>query len=139
MSGIYIPDIKMPERCIDCPFMIPRDNDDCILQSAEANAKAETWDALRKGCPLIPVPDHGRLIDADAVHYVSGTTVSELDYVRKYHIDRMPTIIPAEGRLYDSLKRGLEQAISGECREEVVSADNESDKQEYLNRWGVAP
>lgn len=46
---------------------------------------------------------------------------------------------PAEERLYDSLKRGLEQAISGECREEIVSADNESDKQERLNRWGIAP
>lgn len=43
------------------------------------------------------LPPHGRLIDADAIHYiVGGTTVSDMDYVRKYHIDMMPTIIEAE-------------------------------------------
>ena len=34
-----------------------------------------------------------RLIDADAVHYIQGGTQPvEMDYVRKWHIDRMPTI-----------------------------------------------
>lgn len=63
MAGIYIPGMEIAEHCIDCPFMVIRDNDDCILQSEEANANFGSWDDMRKGCPLIPVPDHGDLID----------------------------------------------------------------------------
>lgn len=51
--GIYIKNIEMPTKCIDRPFMVSRDNDDCILQSEEANMKANTWDELKNGCPLI--------------------------------------------------------------------------------------
>ena len=51
--GIYIKDIAMPTRCIDCPFMVSRDNDDCILQSEEANLEAKTWGELKSSCPLI--------------------------------------------------------------------------------------
>ena len=35
--GLYIKNLKMSEHCMDCPFMVSRDNDDCILQSDEAN------------------------------------------------------------------------------------------------------
>lgn len=34
-----------------------------------------------------------KLIDADAIHYVMGSPdIDDLDYVRRYEIDRMPTI-----------------------------------------------
>lgn len=33
MSGVYIQGTKMPKHCMNCPFMVSRDNDDCILQS----------------------------------------------------------------------------------------------------------
>ena len=93
MSGVYIKGIKVAEHCMDCPFMVRRDNDDCILQSDEANANVWSWDDMRKGCPLISVPDHGRLIDADALSAVSAKRCGVINIA---HIDAAPTIIPAD-------------------------------------------
>ena len=40
--SVIVKGMKMPTRCIYCPFMVSRDNDDCIVQSEEANEKADT-------------------------------------------------------------------------------------------------
>lgn len=62
--GLYIKNLKISEHCMDCPFMVSRDNDDCILQSAEANENFENWEQMKAGCPLTEVPEpHGELID----------------------------------------------------------------------------
>lgn len=62
--------MEMPTKCLDCKFMIGGwDNDDCILQSAEQNEKAETWDDLKANCPLVEVPPHGRLILENGEEY----------------------------------------------------------------------
>ena len=64
--SILIKDMEKPKRCLVCPFMVSRDNDDCILQSDEANAKFNSWDDMKASCPLVEIPTpHGRLIDAD--------------------------------------------------------------------------
>ena len=60
--SILIKGLEMPKHCIDCPFMVSRDNDDCILQSAEANENFERWEQMKAGCPLVELPPHGRLI-----------------------------------------------------------------------------
>ena len=52
MSGIYIPNWEKPESC-----------DDCWAEYAY-----EICNSHSDSCPLISVPDHGRLIDADALH-----------------------------------------------------------------------
>lgn len=54
--SILIRGMEMPKRCLDCPFLITRDNDDCILQSDEANAKFEGWDDMKASCPLVELP-----------------------------------------------------------------------------------
>lgn len=120
MSGIYIKGMEMPTHCIDCPFMVSRDNDDCILQRDEANENFENWEQMKAGCPLIPVPDHGRLIDADALYEkflrlesesmsaLRTTSVGSVDEIKwsviltertcyKFDIVDAPTIIPASG------------------------------------------
>ena len=64
--SVIVKGMKMPERCIDCLFMISRENDDCIVQSATANELAVTWEDLKRDCPLVEIPEHhGRLIDVD--------------------------------------------------------------------------
>lgn len=108
--SVLIKGMEIVEHCMDCPFMVSRDGDDCILQSAEANESFESWEDMRKGCPLISVPPHGRLIDADAL------MLKILDYIEEYSdvddkgwhnlkwcamkeaemaIEDAPTIIPA--------------------------------------------
>ena len=97
MSGLYLPGMEMPTHCIDCPFMVSRDGDDCILQSAEANESFENWEQMRAGCPLIPVPDHGRLIDADKLKQELRTAGIVDTYGSQVliKIDNATTIIPA--------------------------------------------
>ena len=65
--GVYIKDMVMPERCEEC---LCRTKDafgglGCqatgYIPLREANQDRPDW------CPLIPVPKHGRLIDADAL------------------------------------------------------------------------
>lgn len=102
--SILIKGMEMPTHCIDCPFMVSRDNDDCILQSDEANENFENWEQMKAGCPLIHVPDHGRLIDADALTAkFKGMGLGEHSLIERLFadgvyvmIDYAPTVIPAE-------------------------------------------
>ena len=60
MSGVYIKGIKMPRTCYD----------DCPCQGIHwcnpLNESTEPMTGKRlDNCPLIPVPDHGRLGDLD--------------------------------------------------------------------------
>lgn len=50
MSGIYIKDMSKPQNCHKCPFLY-------VTSVCDGS----------KECPLIPVPDHGDLIDRDAL------------------------------------------------------------------------
>ena len=88
MSGVYIPGMQKPEKCDDCP-----------LQTSYMICELST-------CPLIPVPDHGRLVEADAVieqidewlDTVGYATVGKgLSYYGELLgcIEDAPTIIPA--------------------------------------------
>ena len=53
--GVYIKDMEMPKSCDDCPHPT------CTLwQSVNGGERNEK-------CPIVPVPPHGRLIDADAL------------------------------------------------------------------------
>ena len=80
MSGVYIKGMQMPESCyFDCPLFeqMPSDEDHesfnyCVLENwrAACTPTPLTVEEAKKGrqpwCPLIPIPDHGRLVDADA-------------------------------------------------------------------------
>lgn len=103
--SVLIKGMEMPKRCLYCPFMISRDNDDCILQSDEANAKFNSWDDMKASCPLVEIPTpHGRLIDADKLLEKAYWDYNEAthDYnnfkvVSEYDIADAPTVIEAEG------------------------------------------
>jgi len=69
----YIVPRDKPKRCTrpKCRFM-DRDTLDCRLQ----DKSWESFEEQYEHCPLIEVPPHGRLIDADfeEQHYTSMTT-----------------------------------------------------------------
>ena len=46
--------IDAPENCIDC--VMRNGADECILQDEDTNFAADSWEDLRKGCPLVPMP-----------------------------------------------------------------------------------
>ena len=89
--GVYIKGMEMPTSCYDCP--VECEGDICGITKGGC-----TWDVRPPHCPLVPVPAHGRLIDADAIPYNKIMLVNDDFYygTTKPYIDRMPTIIPAE-------------------------------------------
>lgn len=83
MSGIYIKGMEMPKNCVDCRF---HKSIYCTLTDICTNTA--------QGCPLISVPDHGRLIDADALkeEWRNGFHRKIVDAL----MEDAPTIIPAD-------------------------------------------
>lgn len=61
--SVLIKSLDKPDHCLRCP--VKGIDDECLLQSEAANADYESWEDQMANCPLIPVPKHGRLIDAD--------------------------------------------------------------------------
>ena len=108
MSGIYISGMEMPTNCTKCPCS----ND----ETRYCHAANEYIPMLGKPqfCPIIPVPDHGRLIDADALQSVTIEQQSN-DYNIKAVprnwayafcafeeiVADAPTVIPADGEEVD--------------------------------------
>lgn len=65
MKAILV--IDMPEKCLKCPML--NENDECILQDEDVSFNAETWDDLRRGCPLRELPE--RQMKEDGKDYYS--------------------------------------------------------------------
>jgi len=61
MSGIYIPNMEMPNDCWDCPLIIEEESFSVCPQLARV---IDDESKRPDDCHLIPVPDHkGPLID----------------------------------------------------------------------------
>ena len=100
MSGIYIPGMEMPRNCLACDWCahtIPADNYICyrLNRAVIGVAKEDVDETVNACCPLIPVPEHGRLIDADALKENWFITELGNKVVEVQEIDAAPTIIPA--------------------------------------------
>lgn len=69
MSGIYIQGMEMPESCWDCGIggVEQMDRTSCPFFKMDYEEQKKHQDKRANGCPLVPVPDRGRLIDADAL------------------------------------------------------------------------
>lgn len=91
---LYIPNMQMPKSCrkchisqpdgcgFVCPIVTGRPIVDSLINSRHAR------------CPLVPVPPHGRLIDADAL--IKSLGIGDLPIRLTYEIRNAPTVIPAE-------------------------------------------
>ena len=90
MSGIYIPGMEMPASCNACMFDV---YGLCLI-----NKYLEAKDELTHSCPLVPVPEHGDLIDRDAlnIHDTSPAYGFCVMGVTEEDIYDAPTIIPAD-------------------------------------------
>ena len=97
MSGIYIPGVEKSKTCAFCRFCDGlADTQLGACAFCVVDGKAREADITPKDCPLIPVPEHGRLIDADELPFVESENGRQDDYVFRYDINEMPTIIPAD-------------------------------------------
>lgn len=94
MSGIYIPGMGMPKN--GHITITISDNGDVVCNSEVIDGKYQYRSYGRIG-KAIPVPDHGRLIDTDAVSLEGGPY--EYDEWCKWALEQYqdaPTIIPAD-------------------------------------------
>ena len=94
MSSILIKNMKIPKSCGECLDIGWHYVFDCRLDDAEEGERLPN-------CPLVPVPPHGRLIDADTLKaslvFAEETAEWAVPALRVVLmiIDKMPTIIPA--------------------------------------------
>ena len=93
--GIYIKGMEMPKCCAECP--INHDAECLICNNMVCN---EPYTQKADWCPLVEVPPHGRLVDADAL-YAEWLDEGENECIYDtnaflYSISGMPTIIEEE-------------------------------------------
>ena len=105
MSGVYIPGMEMPKSCYECPFFVKSSSPkypfvDCKI----IGQLGDVFNAISIpiDCPLVSVPDHGRLIDADNLLKSVGS-YDPIKWTDEYgqvvllvNINNEPTIIQAD-------------------------------------------
>ena len=89
--GLYIKGMEMPKSCLSCPLQ--GGTADCRLTQ-----KTYNWGLPERpsDCPLVPVPPHGRLIDADKLVRENYGQYGAIDALALEVIKAAPTIIPEE-------------------------------------------
>ena len=99
--SILIQGVKMPKRCEECAVAYHDDYGYYYCLFTHSIGKSHH---RPKDCPLIEVPAHGRLIDADELYERAkmrserfNGCFNDLDNViNALYIETFPTIIPAE-------------------------------------------
>ena len=79
--SVLVKGMEMPKSCSACP-MLDWDLDyiKCKVTGRHFKVKEEPFGARRvDDCPLVPVPPHGRLIDADALRQTMYHEAFETD------------------------------------------------------------
>ena len=111
--SVYIKGMEMPKNCGHCPLHhwywppTPLSSDEvtCVAVPVCMALKKELPELSEEryeDCPLVPVPEHGRLIDADVLmerfSYSPEDTAEDRIWIRAARriIIEAPTIIPAE-------------------------------------------
>ena len=108
--SVYIPGMEMPKACIACPFAQYWSEpttlaDDSMFQNVfiicwRTRSKIQNETSRNDDCPLVPVPEHGRLIDKDVICKECRRVAEEYDgiYPDCTHcpVNLAPAIIPAE-------------------------------------------
>lgn len=98
--SVYIKGMEMPRSCWACYF---QDCGNCLLNNHKVVDKCIIEERIDDDCPLIPVPEHGRLIEESKVlDIVSEWCPDDDGSVGKYgdlremldEIEALPTIIP---------------------------------------------
>ena len=95
--SVLIKGMEMPTSCADCRLMADGWCYSVGLEQREkiSTVKRPTW------CPLVEIPQHGRLIDGDLLPWFLANTDVKFESYEDWeklcdYISAAPTIIPAE-------------------------------------------
>lgn len=93
--SILIKGAKPPSGCRWCYFN--EDTKCALIVGCDLDGTNGTQ--RRKDCPLIELPDHGRLIDADKLkekRFCTDTRYGDVEVIGVWDVNDAPTVIPAE-------------------------------------------
>lgn len=91
--SVLIKGAEMPTNCMGCPYEIYAN---CIIY--QALSARDYSDCRHPDCPLVEIPPHGRLIDADRLSIQRENYDTYNDYSEAFDmIDNAPTVIASEG------------------------------------------
>lgn len=99
--SVLVKGMEMPKNCAECPCrMIGYTADYCNVLGKFIDVVVGS-DGRREDCPLVPVPPHGRLIDAGnlgarAFRYLLMSGEESPKVVFAQAIKDAPTVIPAD-------------------------------------------
>ena len=93
MSGVYIKGMDFPKSCVFCELY---EGDLYWCSAVGKEIDGDRYEERSSFCPLIPVPDHGRLIDADAFLEDLLFPTKEFERGMRELVADAPTIIPAD-------------------------------------------
>jgi hypothetical protein len=91
--SILIKGMEMPKNCLVCQCT-DSEYGECVLDP-EKRVPTD-YKQIAEWCPLVPVPPHGRLIDADAFISFIRENWDGYDQWFAEMLEARPTIIPAE-------------------------------------------
>ncbi len=109
--SILIKGMEMPTHCTECDFWHDGVFEHCLLNTEIQNEDVPLNEGeFPNDCPLVEIPPHGRLIDADELRWfydnsnVADDVITKENYdqlkvavaVVRQTIDDAPTIIEAE-------------------------------------------
>ena len=98
--SVLIKGMEMPTSCRECSlYLQSMDSERNVYENCAVTAKSYNWGLTTRpsDCPLIHVPPHGRLIDADALlQRAIPHGWSTPKWVSDIVIEDAPTIIEAE-------------------------------------------
>lgn len=88
--SILIKGMEIPDKCGHCRFAT-------AFECKVTKNFITTFNVRQVDCPLVPVPPHGRLIDADAFVKHIKEDWEGYDQWIAVEVENRPTVIPAEG------------------------------------------
>lgn len=92
--SIYIKGVNPPSSCWDCAVHYGMDID-CPTLRGETSSSQHKKDRP-DGCPIVEIPSHGRLIDADEM--VELWRGCKINGDIKCLVDARPTVIEGDGK-----------------------------------------
>lgn len=96
--SILIKGVEMPKSCNECPFGKEKQFDFGIVCTLLNGTTLDVTSRPKGICPLVPVPPHGRLIDADELYdsMMMAMVMTGYQVRALIEIDFAPTIVPAD-------------------------------------------
>lgn len=99
--SVIVKGMEMPNNCYDCPFIRASYAGDyyCAKGNGTEDDLKKVYGQRMADCPLVELPPHGRLIDADElnIHDVSPAYGFCVMGVTEEDIELAETVIEAEG------------------------------------------